>query len=97
MKKLLTPVLLSLLIATGAPAFANEENAEAQSAVVTSININTANADQLAQLSGVGPAKADAIVQYRNENGPFKSVDDLMQVRGIGEATVEKNRHLLSN
>ncbi|MDV2858344.1 helix-hairpin-helix domain-containing protein [Oceanimonas sp. CAM02] len=97
MKKLLTPVLLSLLIATGAPAFANEENAEAQSAVVTSININTANADQLAQLSGVGPAKADAIVQYRNENGPFESVDDLVQVRGIGEATVEKNRHLLSN
>lgn len=97
MKKLLTPVLLSLLIATGVPAFANEENAEAQSAVVTSININTANADQLAQLSGVGPAKADAIVQYRNENGPFESVDDLVQVRGIGEATVEKNRHLLSN
>ncbi|MCC4263721.1 ComEA family DNA-binding protein [Oceanimonas baumannii] len=95
MKKILIPSLLSILIATGAPAFASETNTE--SAVVTSININTASAEQLAQLSGVGPAKADAIVQYRDANGPFKSVDDLAQVRGIGEATVEKNRHLLSN
>nr|WP_232821162.1 ComEA family DNA-binding protein [Oceanimonas marisflavi] len=82
-------------MATGAPAFANEENTE--SAVVTSININTANAEQLAQLSGVGPAKAAAIVDYRDTNGPFKSVDDLALVRGIGEATIDKNRHLLSN
>ncbi|WP_107850489.1 ComEA family DNA-binding protein [Oceanimonas marisflavi] len=95
MKKLLAPALLSILMATGAPAFANEENTE--SAVVTSININTANAEQLAQLSGVGPAKAAAIVDYRDTNGPFKSVDDLALVRGIGEATIDKNRHLLSN
>ena len=95
MKKLLAPALLSILMATGAPAFANEENTE--SAVVTSININTANAEQLAQLSGVGPAKAAAIVDYRDTNGPFKSVDELAQVRGIGEATIDKNRHLLSN
>ncbi|MDP5290883.1 helix-hairpin-helix domain-containing protein [Oceanimonas sp. CHS3-5] len=95
MKKLLAPALLSMLLATGAPVLANEANAE--SVVVTSININTATQDQLAQLSGVGPAKAQAIVEYRDDNGPFTSVDDLVQVRGIGEATVDKNRHLLSD
>ncbi|AEY01258.1 DNA uptake protein [Oceanimonas sp. GK1] len=96
MKKLFAPALLSMLLATGLPALANEAD-NADSVVVTSININTATPEQLAQLSGIGPAKADAIVEYRDTNGPFSSVDDLVQVRGIGEATVEKNRHLLSN
>ncbi|WMC09415.1 helix-hairpin-helix domain-containing protein [Oceanimonas pelagia] len=95
MKKRLAPALLAMLLATGAPALANE--ADAKDVVVTSVNINTATPDQLAQLSGVGPAKAQAIVEYRDANGPFASVDDLARVKGIGEATVEKNRHLLSN
>ncbi|OXY83016.1 ComEA family DNA-binding protein [Oceanimonas doudoroffii] len=95
MHKLLTSALLGVLLTAGVPALANETQAD--NPVVTSININTASRDQLAQLSGVGQAKADAIVAYREANGPFESVDDLMQVRGIGEATVEKNRHLLSN
>ena len=66
------------------------------SAVATSININTANAERLALLSGIGPAKAAAIVSYRDQHGPFQAIDDLTKVSGIGEATVEKNRHLLS-
>lgn len=60
------------------------------------ININTASADALAEiLTGIGPKKAEAIVAYREENGPFKSVDDLLQVKGIGSATLEKNRDLI--
>lgn len=56
------------------------------------VNINTADADALASLKGVGPAKAQAIVIYRNEHGQFKAVEDLLQVRGIGEKTLEDNR-----
>lgn len=57
------------------------------------VDINTATADELAKaLTGVGPAKAQAIVQYREKNGPFKGADDLKHVKGIGKATLEKNR-----
>ena len=57
------------------------------------VDINSATADELAKvLTGVGPAKAQAIVQYREKNGPFKAADDLTHVKGIGKATLEKNR-----
>jgi len=57
------------------------------------IDINTATAEQLAEfLSGVGEAKAEAIIQYREEHGAFKHPDELVNVRGIGLATVDRNR-----
>jgi len=57
------------------------------------VNINSATAEQLGQgLTGVGPAKAKAIVKHRDENGPFTSIEDLALVKGIGNATVEGNR-----
>ena len=57
------------------------------------VNINTASASELAQeLDNVGSAKAAAIVEYRKMYGDFKSVDDLVQVHGIGETTLEMNR-----
>ena len=57
------------------------------------VNINTANAETIsAELNGIGLSKAEAIVEYRKKHGPFKSVDDLSLVKGIGEKTVEKNR-----
>ena len=62
--------------------------AQAEPAV---ININTANVETLASLSGVGETKAEAIIAYRDENGPFKSEQDLANVKGIGARTVEKN------
>jgi competence protein ComEA len=61
------------------------------------VNINSADAATLAdRLYGVGLKKAQAIVIFREQNGPFKSVDDLVNVTGIGAATLEKNRSLIS-
>jgi len=57
------------------------------------VNINTADATALAKaLDGIGPAKAKAIVSYREKNGPFKSADQLAMVEGITQKLIEKNR-----
>jgi len=57
------------------------------------VNVNTADAATLAvSLVGVGATKAQAIVAYREENGPFASADDLVSVKGIGTKTLERNR-----
>jgi len=61
------------------------------------VNINTADADHLEMgLIGIGSEKAAAIVQYRDDHGPFASVDDLTNVKGVGEKTIEKNRENLT-
>src|SRR5690606_17317613 len=60
------------------------------------ININTASAAELSQLNGIGKAKAEAIVQFREQQGGFKSVDELTQIKGIGAAIVDKNRARLT-
>lgn len=76
----LKSLLLSLLLATSALA-------------ADKVDINRADAAALAAtLNGVGQSKAEAIVAYRNQHGPFKSADQLAQVKGIGLKLVEKNR-----
>lgn len=62
----------------------------------TKININTASAQELEALSGIGPVKAQAIVDYRNENGFFRTIDELMNVTGIGPKTLEGIRDQIS-
>ncbi len=60
------------------------------------VDINNASAEELDQvLVNVGPSKAQAIVAHREANGPFKSAEDLAQVKGIGLSTVERNRDLI--
>jgi competence protein ComEA len=56
------------------------------------VNVNTATAAELTALPGIGQAKADAIVKYREEHGPYRSPEDLLQVRGIGEALLTRIR-----
>lgn len=84
-----TPVFAALLlIFTLLSGFAHAEPAQ--------ININEASVETLASLDGVGETKAQAIVAYRSENGPFESAEDLVQVNGIGDRTLEKNAKRLT-
>jgi competence protein ComEA len=60
------------------------------------VNVNTASAEELADsLKGVGPSKAQAIVEYREANGSFLHIDELVNVKGIGIRTVDQNRDLI--
>jgi competence protein ComEA len=60
------------------------------------VNVNVATAEEIAEsLKGVGISKAEAIVSYRNENGKFKHVDELVNVKGIGIRTVDTNREFI--
>jgi competence protein ComEA len=63
---------------------------------LAAVDLNTASKDDLIALSGIGPAKAQAILDYRKANGPFKAVDDLKNVKGIGAKRLEKLRSDLS-
>lgn len=77
MKKLLATIVASLMFTlTG----------------VAAVNINTATQTQLESLEGIGPVKAQAIIDYRKKNGGFKSVNDLEKVEGIGPATLQNVR-----
>jgi len=60
------------------------------------VNVNAASAEEIAEsLKGVGLSKAEAIVDYRNENGEFKHIDELVNVKGIGIRTVDINREYI--
>ena len=59
---------------------------------VVQVNINTASIEELMQLEGVGSAYAQKIIEYREANGPFENPEDITNVKGIGDATYEKNR-----
>ena len=56
------------------------------------LDLNRATAEELVELPGIGPVLAERIVAFREEHGPFRSVEDLLQVSGIGEATLEALR-----
>ena len=60
------------------------------------INLNTATAEELQLLPGIGPSMAQKILDYRAQNGPFETVDDLTKIRGIGQVTLEKLRALVT-
>jgi competence protein ComEA len=86
MRKSLIITLALILAAVSSAAFADSAPAAAQSGVV---NINSADASQLALLPRVGQKAAERIIAYRTEHGPFKKTSDLMQVKGIGAKTFE--------
>ncbi|NQD37397.1 helix-hairpin-helix domain-containing protein [Permianibacter sp. IMCC34836] len=78
---------------TGKPTEVVSADAKTADAKVESrLNINTASAKELAKgMKGIGIKKAEAIVAHREANGPFKAVEDLLKVKGVGPATLQKN------
>lgn len=82
MRKLIRNTIIALILTIASVA-----------AFAAPVNINTASAEQIAAaMVGVGDSKAEAIIAFRKKHGPFKTVDDLVMVKGIGEKTLEKNR-----
>lgn len=100
LSSLLFVVLASFSLAATAaetPKADSTKPVAAQVAQVAVVNLNIADAATLqSELVGIGATKAQAIVAYREEHGNFASVDELLEVKGIGEATLEKNRDKLS-
>lgn len=94
MKRLLSTIICSLILMLGvsSTAYAKTEAKEYEGIEIT-VNINTASAEELATLlDGVGLKKAQAIIDYRDEYGVFKSADELTQVKGIGPTLLQKNQ-----
>jgi competence protein ComEA len=60
------------------------------------VNLNSAGSSELQTLPGIGPAKAEAIIEYRETNSPYKSIEDLKEISGIGDKTFEKLKDLIS-
>jgi competence protein ComEA len=80
-----------------APPSSSVDAPAAAVAQAVTVNLNTADAETLnRELKGIGATKAQAIVAYREEHGPFSSLDELLEVKGIGASTLEKNRSKLS-
>jgi competence protein ComEA len=98
--KIVTKVLLlSLLMVLPIwhTAYAVETETPAAAMAVATININTASAEELSeQLTGIGDKRAQAIVAYREANGPFSSIEQLLDIKGVGETLLEKNRERLT-
>lgn len=71
---------------------ASSPASQATASTQETVNINTATVQQLTQLQGIGARRAEAIVQYRDENGPFTDIEQLQEVSGIGPTLIENNR-----
>ncbi|ELA03587.1 competence protein comEA [Enterococcus faecalis OG1X] len=73
-----------------------QESAPAQQNQEEKINLNTATEAELQTISGIGAKKAQEIIRFRDEQGPFKTVEELKNVPGIGEKTVERLKDMLT-
>lgn len=84
-----------IALTTNNPETAEKIKAEFSSGNSERININSAGAEELQRLPGIGPAYAERIVAWREENGEFTSIDQLLEIRGIGERRLQQIRPLI--
>ncbi|AQU82968.1 MULTISPECIES: ComEA family DNA-binding protein [unclassified Halomonas] len=87
LKGFVTALLLSLSLGLSSAALAQ---------AIAPINVNTADEELLAELPGIGPSRAAAIIEEREANGTFADADDLTRVSGIGAATIDRMRDQLA-
>jgi competence protein ComEA len=100
MRAIVACLLLSALTLPGVPALAQgpPQAAAAQKTAVAAptVNLNTATVEQLQKLPGIGPKTAARIVEYRQKHGGFKKIEELMNVRGVGEKSFLRIRSQLA-
>jgi competence protein ComEA len=96
MIRMLTALALVLMLGAGSAAAQESKRTAPAAAPTTVVNINTASASMLEGLPGIGKATADRIVEYRQKSGGFKKVEELMNIRGIGEKSFLKLKPLVT-
>ncbi|MBW1649675.1 MAG: helix-hairpin-helix domain-containing protein [Deltaproteobacteria bacterium] len=84
--KVFCAVLIAFMI-FAAPAFSSD---------AVKVNVNTATAEELATLKGIGPAIAEKVIEYREQNGPFATTEDIKKVSGIGDQIFEDNKDMIT-
>jgi competence protein ComEA len=91
-------VLVAALVFISSPLAAQRASKPPVAAAVATevVNLNSATAAQIATLPGIGPKTADLVVQYRVKNGPFKKIEEIMNVRGVGEKSFLKIKDRLT-
>ncbi|WP_163934142.1 ComEA family DNA-binding protein [Paraferrimonas sp. SM1919] len=89
------PLISASLFVTPSNAIA-EPSADAVYQVSKMVNINKADVNELMELKGLGQNKAKRIIEYRQANGPFKNIDQLLKVKGIGPSFIKKNKSLIT-
>jgi competence protein ComEA len=97
---LLTSIIAAPVLATTSPFISHNNTVLTSSPaknipnpISANVNINTTDIETL---KGIGPKKAKAIIAYRNEHGPFKSIDDLVKIKGISKRIVDQNRNKIT-
>ncbi|WP_394173150.1 ComEA family DNA-binding protein [Thalassotalea litorea] len=96
MNKFLLMLMLSVSLVSGVCHSADAESSKAEKSVtMESVSLNKADLEELQSIRGLGAKKAQAIIEYREANGPFTDVKQLLNVKGIGEKFLSKNANLL--
>jgi competence protein ComEA len=101
MTRILMAAIFGIAVSAAAASAQNKATTPKAAAAATAtatapVNLNTATAEQLATIPGVGPKMAERIINYRQKNGGFKKVEDLMNVSGVGEKSFLKMKPLIT-
>jgi len=100
MMRILMAAILGIAVSAAAASAQSKSTPKAATAATATaaapVNLNTATAEQLATIPGVGPKMAERIIDYRQKNGGFKKVEDLMNVSGVGEKSFLKMKPLIT-